>query len=177
MKQWNHKFLKSHSNLHAHSSYCDYTDWFPCQKNPWPGGKSNLSTHIYSTDGDYPWWYTIWTLIFICQQLHSVLIPYDPLNTCLHLASSAPSLFPVPVFWALVSSPCLTVSHPSSLSSDALSPTAKRKRKYYSQRCLVFLLGQILYITFTECTHNKNTNTHSVESTKKDESTKYFTKI
>lgn len=59
------------------------------------------------------------------QQLHSVWIPCDLLNTCLHLASSAPLLFPVLVVWAPVSSPCLTVSHPSSLSSDALSPTVK----------------------------------------------------
>lgn len=42
-------------------------------KNPCAGGKSNLSTHIYSTDGDYPWW-RAWTLISICQQLHSVWI-------------------------------------------------------------------------------------------------------
>lgn len=128
VKQWNHEFVKSIFNLLAYSPHRDYSDWFPCQRNPCARGKSNFSTHIYSTDGKYPWWHK-WTLILICQQLHSVWIPYDLLSTCLHLAFLAPSLFPVPVFWAPVSSPCLTVSHPSFLSSDALSPTAKRKKK------------------------------------------------
>lgn len=52
-------------------------------------------------------------------------IPYDPLNTCPHLASSAPLLFPVLVFWAPVSFPCSTVSHLSFLFSDVPSPKGK----------------------------------------------------
>lgn len=130
VKQWHHKFVKSIYNLHTYSSFSDYTDWVSMLvENP-------IIPHTFThlTHRDYPWWHT-WTLIIICQQLCSVWIPYDLLNTCLHLASSAPLPFPVPVFGAPVSSPCLTVSHPSSLSSDALSPTAKAKRKCHWHRC------------------------------------------
>lgn len=102
--------------------------------NACAGGKSNLSTHI-STPQMETIHDDIHELSFSSGNSSSVWIPYDLLNTCLQLAFLAPLLFPVPVSWAPVSSPCLTVSHPSSLSSDALSPTAKRKRKYYWHRC------------------------------------------
>lgn len=56
-----------------------------------------------------------------------VKIPYDLINTCLHLASLAPLLFPAPVFWAFVFSPYENVSRPSSLFLNALSPMMKEK--------------------------------------------------
>lgn len=66
VKQWNHKCVKSISNLRTYGSYSDYTDRFFMLEEKtktlcWWKIQS-FHTHIFSTDGAHPWRHT-WTLI------------------------------------------------------------------------------------------------------------------